>query len=123
MTYYRFTIPIITPYAETKDEVHFAHLYFEGEKCPNEQQFFEALTKLAENEKKLFEKNPEYFYYSFLEYNEALKSAKKMERFPYLSGSLNSTNTFVDLPEIGKQPLTATIITVFKPAITHINRL
>ena len=102
---YRLTIPISNYYGE---EVFFQNYYFEGKKSPTKE---EVLQTLLDQDKK-YSEDPEYFG-AEIEAAEMVASIPDCD-FPQLYGSLIMTNTFVNHPKFGLQPVALSKITPFQ---------
>lgn len=85
------------------EEVFFKSFYFEVEdRSPTKEQIINALEKLHHE------------YQQYDEYTgeeaEAIQILKKVEDWRYVGQRLAMTNTFVEHPDFGKQPVTWSVI-------------
>lgn len=107
MSIYKISIPVSDYYGE---KVFFQEVYFEGNNCPTYQRLVDFLTNRNNWEHEQAEFNPENVPYCFA-YEDCLNSLKYMEgEFPYITKHLYSSNTFVNHPKYGRQPLTVSRI-------------
>ena len=100
---YRFDIPISN---YEGDAVFFKHIYIESNHSPDKDDLVKLLTKLNDN----YLQFPEYLG----EEKEALDIVQSCKDIPYLGGRLIGTNTFVDHPKFGRQPLSVQIIKPYR---------